>query len=156
MQRREKDAVVIVVAGAKERIKKAACKSSFFILMLVSALVRNSQFFSTVSGRHSFSETMFVSSLSVGWLKCTFHCNISYVIIFSLRTAKVGIFFIVPKIFAKLSRFKWCFILIIRMISKLMAYVLIKWCFQTTKLIYPRIFLQVNTKKRVLIFVLLK
>ncbi len=50
-------------------------------------------------------------------------------------------FFIVPKIFAKLSRFKWCFILIIRMISKLMAYVLIKWCFQTTKLIYPRIFL---------------
>ena len=152
MQRREKDAVVIVVAGAKERIKKAACKSSFFILMLVSALVRNSQFFSsfsssssyncsTVSGRHSFSETMFVSSLSVGWLKCTFHCNISYVIIFSLRTAKVGIFFIVPKIFAKLSRFKWCFILIIRMISKLMAYVLIKWCFQTTKLIYPRIFL---------------
>ena len=45
MQRREKDAVVIVVAGAKERIKKAACKSSFFILMLVSALVRNSQFF---------------------------------------------------------------------------------------------------------------
>ena len=60
---------------------------------------------------------MFVSSLSVGWLKCTFHCNISYVIIFSLRTAKVGIFFIVPKIFAKLSRFKWCFILIIRMFS---------------------------------------
>ena len=46
---------------------------------------------------------MFVSSLSVGWLKCTFHCNISYVIIFSLRTAKVGIFLIVPKKIAKLS-----------------------------------------------------
>ena len=42
MQRKEKDAVVIAVAGEKVRIKKAACKSSFFILMLVSALVRNS------------------------------------------------------------------------------------------------------------------
>ena len=37
----------------KERIKKAACKSSFFILMLVSALVRNSQFFSSFSSSSS-------------------------------------------------------------------------------------------------------
>ncbi len=39
--------------GGKERIKKAACKSSFFILMLVSALVRNSQFFSSFSSSSS-------------------------------------------------------------------------------------------------------
>jgi hypothetical protein len=46
MQRRGKDAVVIVVAGEKEQIKKAACKSSFFYInACVCARQKQSIFF---------------------------------------------------------------------------------------------------------------
>ena len=82
--------------GEKEGIKKAVGESAaFFILVLVSVLVRNGEFLSSLSssscengstarGGHSVSETMFVSSFPVVWLKCTFHCNtiLSNVIIF--------------------------------------------------------------------------
>ena len=55
-----------------------------FKLSFVSRLVRNSKFFSSfsttcfqhfaaVSGRHSFSEPVFVLSFPVRWLKCSFH-----------------------------------------------------------------------------------
>ena len=71
--------------------------------------VRNSQFLATFSTTccqysaaigcsHSLTETVFVSSLSVGGLKCSFHYCIFFTLLFSrIRAAKIETFFKITK-----------------------------------------------------------
>jgi hypothetical protein len=72
---------MVAAAGAR---KKAVRENSFLYLGFMPAFVRHAQFFSsfgpssgqncsTVGGRHPLSETVFVSSFSIRWLKCPFH-----------------------------------------------------------------------------------
>ena len=51
------------------------------------------QYAATVSGGHSFTETVLVSSLSVRGLECSFHrCIFFMLLFFQFRAAKVGSF----------------------------------------------------------------
>lgn len=87
--------------------KKAALKQlriSFKGLCLVSVIVRYGQSFSafcsslgkngsTAGSGHSFSETVFVSFFSVGWLKCTFHGTYFLILFFRTLDCKSRYFF---------------------------------------------------------------
>lgn len=52
-----------------------------------------SQDFATVLGKHSFPETMFIHSLAIGGLICSFHCRIINFVIIRFRSAKLNLFF---------------------------------------------------------------
>ena len=53
-----------------------------------------SQYSATVSGSHSFAESVFVSSLSVRGLECSFHFRIYYLCYYLMvRAAKLQTFF---------------------------------------------------------------
>ena len=104
-------------AGAEKREHICTGCTLFFIFSLQGnglglhsvVFVRNSQFLATFSTTccqysaaigcsHSLTETVFVSSLSVGGLKCSFHYCIFFTLLFSrIRAAKIETFFKITK-----------------------------------------------------------
>lgn len=57
-----------------------------------------SQYTTAIGCSHSLTETVLVSSLSVGGLECSFHCCIFFMLLFSaIRAAKVGSFHEITK-----------------------------------------------------------
>ena len=90
-------------------------KKNYYKLSFVHWGIRNSNsfssfcsscvnYFSTIFGSHSWSETMFVSSLSIRWLKCSFaHSNVFLIpalrFLISKRTAKIIHFYNLQRFF---------------------------------------------------------